>query len=195
MHPQSAAFERALAFHCAPALSGAAPANLVSLARSEYPDLPALLARYGRRLEPLGIRLFPLCQCDRRWLLLVFRPALLRQALALVQVRACLLRCGYPAGGTLAEQLELLRDRVSHGGGFPHEIGFFLGYPLADVLGFLALGGECCRMSGYWKVYGDVAYARGCFARFDRCRDRLCRGLADGTPLLELLQTQRAQAA
>ena len=97
----------------------------------------------------------------------------------------------YTSDGTIAvEQLELLRDRVSHGGGFPHEIGFFLGYPLADVLGFLALGGECCRMSGYWKVYGDVEQARAAFRLYDELKMALTTMLAAGFSFRECCAAQ-----
>ena len=39
---------------------------------------------------------------------------------------------------------------------FPHEIGIFLGYPLADVAGFIRNKGRNCKCIGTWKVYGDA---------------------------------------
>ena len=41
---------------------------------------------------------------------------------------------------------------------FPHEIGIFLGYPPADVDGFMHRK-EDCRISGLWKVYDDIREA------------------------------------
>lgn len=195
MQPQAAAFERALALHCAPALAGAAPANLVSLSLREYPDFSRLLQFYGKQLEQVGAQLFPLCQCHRRVLLLVFRPALLAKALSPAPVVRCLTHCGYPSCGGIRPLLAELRRRVAAGDGFPHEIGLFLGYPLADVLGFMALGGDSCRLCGYWKVYGDVTYARECFRRFDQCRNLLCCGLQSGQSLLQLLNGTIQKAA
>ena len=66
---------------------------------------------------------------------------------------------------------------------------------LADVLGFMALGGDSCRLCGYWKVYGDVTYARECFRRFDQCRNLLCCGLQSGQSLLQLLNGTIQKAA
>ena len=195
MHPQAAAFEQTLALHCAPALTGVAPANLVSLSLTEHPSLAGLLTTYDRGLSAVGIRLLPLCRCRRRVLLLVYRPELLEERLAPPAVRRFLERCGYPVEDGLDAMILELRRRVSGGDGFPHEVGLFLGYPLADVLGFLALGGDGCRLCGYWKVYGDVEYAKRCFRRFDRSRETLCRGLRSGRRLLWLLGAVPRKAA
>ena len=64
----------------------------------------------------------------------------------------------------------------SGGGGsnemrFPHEIGIFLGYPLADVTGFINNKGRNCKCIGTWKVYGDASSASKAFARFNKCSD------------------------
>ena len=56
-----------------------------------------------------------------------------------------------------------------------------------DVLAFVATGGAGCKLCGYWKVYHNVEAARACFARYDACRDRLCRAIAQGTTISQLL--------
>ena len=61
---------------------------------------------------------------------------------------------------------------MRHCDGFPHEIGLFLGYPPADVDGFIHRHDEC-RLVGAWKVYSDVDRARLTFDRFKRCT-RIC---------------------
>ncbi len=43
---------------------------------------------------------------------------------------------------------------------FPHEIGVFLGYPLADVIGFIQNRGKNFTACGYWKVYTDPTAAQ-----------------------------------
>lgn len=195
MHPQATAFEQALALHCAPTLSGVAPANLVSLSLCAYSNLSSLLQSYGTQLEEIGVTLFPLCQCKRRLLLLVYRPSLLMEHLSPDQVSAFLAQDGYPVQGSLMDLLCHLRNRMIRTDTFPHEIGFFLGYPLADVLGFLTLGGRNCKLSGYWKVYGDVDYAKSRFEDYDRCRAALSQGLQVGLPLLQLLKKSPHRAA
>ena len=55
--------------------------------------------------------------------------------------------------------------------GFPHEIGAFLGYPVNDVRGFIQNEGKGCLMTGYWKVYENLAGAKMIFNKYDRAKD------------------------
>ena len=49
-------FDQLLARHCAPALAGIKPANLVSCSKADYPHLPDLLEEQGPKLEERGIQ-------------------------------------------------------------------------------------------------------------------------------------------
>ena len=55
---------------------------------------------------------------------------------------------------------------------FPHEIGLFLGYPPEDVQGFIDNKAQHYKLSGLWKVYGDVEKARKRFELYKKC-DRI----------------------
>ena len=88
---------------------------------------------------------------------MVDRPALLRESLRQPERRAFLQACGYPVSmgtGRLLDELSR-RMRSAKAGGFPHEIGLFLGYPLEDVTGFIAAGGAEYRCSGCWKKQAE----------------------------------------
>lgn len=50
---------------------------------------------------------------------------------------------------------------------FPHEIGIFLGYPLADVKGFVEKKGCFSLLTGYWKVYSCPRAAQFTFFIYD----------------------------
>lgn len=179
-------FEQLLAQHCAPTLAHLKPASLVTLRRAEFPDL-SVLSPYVAALGRAGVRMKVLCQCERRYLLLLYRaPALLR-CLQHPICREILQKEGYPMERTLAMQLTHLCRRLAQSAEFPHEIGLFLGYPPADVLGFARYGGRNCKLCGHWKVYSDVAYAKSCFAAYDRCKDRYLAHVARGQSLLSLL--------
>ena len=52
-----------------------------------------------------------------------------------------------------------------------------LGYPLADVEGFMENNGENFLCSGYWKVYANAEEAKRTFQLYDKAR----RGLAELT--------------
>ena len=52
---------------------------------------------------------------------------------------------------------------------FPHEMGYFLGYPYADVAGFIRQHGKDYLAKGQWKVYEDLPGALRTFERYRRC--------------------------
>ena len=58
--------------------------------------------------------------------------------------------------------------------------------PAADVEGFRRNGGRNCKLCGHWKVYGQVEEAQRRFLAFDRCREALCRWVAEGRSLEQL---------
>ena len=92
------------------------------------------------------------------------------------------------AGG-LEAMLDHLASRMAGSGGFPHEVGLFLGYPAEDVEGFRRHGGQGYKYSGLWKVYSDVERAQRCFRQYGCCRRALCRRLEAGCRLVQLFRT------
>ena len=79
-----------------------------------------------------------------------------------------------------------------HGSAFPHEIGLFLEYPLADIEGFIEHQGKDALESGYWKVYGDVEQARAAFRLYDELKAALTTMLAAGVSFRECCAAQAA---
>lgn len=73
--------EAALARHCAPALLGAKAANLAAVDPRQVPALHARVEQLNRQLAGCGLAFTLLCECGRRSLLLVYRPALLARRL------------------------------------------------------------------------------------------------------------------
>lgn len=179
--------EQTLAFHCAPALAGLKPADLISCNPAQYPDMNAQLEELERALSPAGICFHRFSRCQRG-MLLVYRQKVLDQHLEQYHVQAYLARAGYPAGDRQAI-LRHLEQRLADTEDFPHEIGVLLGYPPEDVEGFQRYHGKNYKLSGYWKVYGDEAWARERFARYTRCRNALCTVLRRGLSLTQLFRT------
>ena len=87
-----------LARHCAPTLLGAKAASLVSLPYKDFPDLPQLAKEYTGRYAACGLAFLPLCECKQRRLLLVYRPASLKNSLSAPQAAAILRGFGYDTG-------------------------------------------------------------------------------------------------
>ena len=177
--------DEALAWHCGPALAGIKAGNLVSLSCTRVPDLRSRLNAYRRVLEGQGILLEPLCDCGHRILLLVCRPERLEPALERPAARRILDEAGYPAGG-LGALLAHLKGRLSDPDRFPHEIGLFLDYPPADVLGFQRRGGQGCKLCGHWKVYHEPQKAQEMFYQYDRCRYAIWRRVLEGSSLMQM---------
>lgn len=183
-------FCNVLCRHCAPAMAGVKPACIVTLKKQAGLCEKGDLADCCRTLYPFGKRCRLLCETAQHLVWMVYDPALLEQVLQRPESRALLTGLGYEMGAkaTLAGCLDRLADRMKAQNGFPHEIGLFLGYPPADVLGFICQGGKGYRLSGQWKVYGDVAQAQRLFAAYDACRDFFLRQTAAGKPLSAVLE-------
>lgn len=58
---------------------------------------------------------------------------------------------------------------------FPHELGYFLGYPYADVTEFIRQHGENYLEFGMWKIYTERERALETFARYRRCTRSMMR--------------------
>ncbi|MDR1157679.1 MAG: DUF3793 family protein [Oscillospiraceae bacterium] len=172
--------ERALARHGGPVLLGRKPAAMFPLPVSGAAHAhPARLCDGALSLNILWRR-----PCHE--LILIYRPPLLEKTLAAPDARAALIDLGYPAHGGAEALLACLRRRFQTAEDFPHEVGFFLGYPTEDVTGFIEHKGRGCKLSGPWKVYGDVARAQALFSEYEQCRTYLLAHIARGGSLQTL---------
>lgn len=149
--------EQSLITHCAPTLAGLKTAGLFCFSYTSESMLQAELRRCRLALGNKGVRIRVLRRHRGRALLYVYRPAKLRQDFQKPGVAPFLQRMGYALQPEIA--LGQLEQRLARRPGCPHEIGLFLGYPLADVVGFMENGGENCKYTGCWKVYSNVAEA------------------------------------
>lgn len=185
---QRRSFERTLAVHSAPTLLGIKCANLISVAM-DTGDV------YGYRQEfenRSGLQMRVLCRCRERMLLYVYHETLLAMQLNQSEITVFLEQFGYTNHMTVSEMLSHLAGRMQCGD-FPHEIGVFLGYPLADVKGFIENHGKNCLLCGCWKVYSNPESAKQTFANYDRCREILCDKLQQGCGLFRALELSKEE--
>lgn len=89
-----------------------------------------------------GIEVFRVAEGEAYTLLLFYRAACLRRHLEQAEVRDLLQAYGYPCDEGLDVCLAHLCLRMQLQKSFPHEIGLFLGYPVADVVGFITHKGQ-----------------------------------------------------
>lgn len=179
-------FERILALHCAPTLLGNKPGSLISYRKEPGECLDSLIESYNRELNPNGIYFMILYEREGSALIYIYRRQLLEEILKDPELLRFLRKYCYGGAGTLEGMLEKLRERVSHCRIFPHEIGLFLGYPLADVAGFIENRGQNYQLCGYWKVYSDQKAARRLFEDYSRCSEFLKAHVEKGYPVAQL---------
>ena len=171
--------------HCAPTLAGFKTASLFSYAFGCREELERCLRESNAALACKGISLEALRIGPQRALVYVYRPARLRADLAQAPAAQLLRPMGYDPDNAAA-CLGLLRLRLCQNPGFPHEIGLFLGYPPADVAGFLAHGGRNCKCCGCWKVYDDESAARRLFDVYHKCRCAYAKRFSLGATVAQL---------
>jgi hypothetical protein len=179
-------FESLIAYHCAPTLAGIKPSNIFTWRHSDGAATYHLIDRYGKKLAVRGVSVDSLFYCEKYALVFLYSPRLMHQYLSEASVSKFLVGMGYPDCPSIAPRIEHLKSRFSCEGGFPHEIGLFLGYPLEDVDGFIKHGGKCCKCCGEWKVYGDERASKRLFERYSRCRAYFTQKYSEGFDLNDI---------
>ena len=143
--------------------------NMFNCPFSSKEEMTSELRKLNRILGRKGLRILPLRWSNGHALVYLYRPKMLAKDLQNSLAAQLLAECGYTCGNpnSCIAQL-ILRLRGSQD--FPHEVGLFLGYPPADVDGFMHRK-HACKLSGIWKVYDDVEGASRQFARCKRCTE------------------------
>lgn len=209
----ASALERAILSWCSPTLAGVKPASTFSFMRyhcvghaldgrqimAELRDdtLDGVLCRINAVTEPRGVRVEALARRKGSTMIYVHRPGLFDEFVGAEPVATMLELEGYDARDARACLLRL-RDRIASfdrcprdGCGrdrYPHEIGFFLGYPLNDVLAFVRQRQRGVLLRGCWNVYGDVAHAQSTFNMYDTLTGLRVARYEEGVPFAELVE-------
>lgn len=175
-------FEQDLVEHCAPTMAGLKSANLFHVRTQDAPALYERVAYWQDVLQRRGLTLTILKECSESNSVLVYlyRKTKLEAELALPATQDFLHSEGYVPGEGCEGYLAQLSHRLCVQQAFPHEIGLFLGYPLEDVLGFIAHKGKNFTYCGHWKTYGDASAARAQFERFHHCTRTYLRCFSSG---------------
>lgn len=171
-----------IALQCAPFLKGLKVSCVISVEEELCATLPEILGG-------MDISWHILSRAEGKSLVFFYRPGRMEQYLSMREVHTLLREFGY--GGMKLEDMLLrlscrVQDFEKKGMGFPHEIGAFLGYPVEDVRGFIENEGRRYLMIGYWKVYGDLAWARMTFKEYDRAKTCAVNEFLTGKSIREI---------
>ena len=170
--------------YCAPTMACMKTGSMFNCPYQSHEEMTENLRVLNRMLRTRGMRIVPLRWKDGRVLIYLYRPAMLAQDLLSPGALQLLCECGYDCGNPDRCIVQLI-GRLRESGEFPHEIGLFLGYPPADVDGFMHRKEEW-KICGLWKVYDDVEAAERQFTRCRRCTQEYLRRFEDGWSLSSL---------
>lgn len=176
-----------------------------------------VIARCNHELNPFGIHLSVLVWRPCGALVYAYRPNSLATYLADPRAKTALAKKGYDTGNLsaclvhLASRITLASNNAAECAcgqtqcaldqqvccnndcacEFPHEIGYFLGYPCDDVYEFIAQHGENYKIFGAWKVYTNVEQALATFDAYRACTQHLTFIYQQGCSLAQLAQATR----
>lgn len=167
-------FEHLLLTHCTPTLIKRKLGSMFHL-DNRYSDVHELVEYYDQILNLQGLRI-NLFFSHGRYTVYVYLPSSLKYLMTNKDIQSFLKQYDYPDHDILS-RLEMSQ--------YPHEIGLFLGYPLADVWGFVHH--KKCQCCGYWKVYENKREKESLFKQFDCCRKEFILLYEQGYSLSQIL--------
>ena len=171
--------------HCAPTLASIKTANLFRVSFDTQKNLFDAVRRWNNTLRDKGVLCFCLCLHEHTALIYVVRMSRLQNDLSDPAVGEFLSSFGYTSQNAI-DALLILRQHLMQSGTFPHEIGIFLVYTLADVKGFIINHGHNCLCCGDWKVYSDPENAVKTFRRYCKCKQIYRKMWEQGKDLRQL---------
>ena len=173
---------------CAPTMASLKTGNMFNCPFSSREEMTAELRKLNKALGRKGLRAIPFRWSGGKALVYLYRPKMLEKDLRDELAEKLLSECGYSCGNPNACIARLI-SRIRGDRDFPHEVGLFLGYPPADVDGFMHRK-HACKLTGIWKVYDDVEGAARQLARCRRCTEVYLRRFAEGFPIERLAVAQ-----
>ncbi len=170
--------------YCAPTLAGLKAGNLFSHHTENPEELIATIEMLNELLAEKGVHFVVMKRCRNIILIYAYRKNQLEAILCDGEVQDFLRDYGYADFGIEA-CLTRLSERLMQED-FPHDIGVFLDYPLADIKAFIRNKGCNCPCSGCWKAYTNVNEAEKKFRSFKMCTEVYCRYYDAGVDISRL---------
>ena len=202
--------EQGVAQQCAPVLMGVKPAGMFNvvryhqvgtrpcgkpvMAQAAREQIELAVERTDTALREAGVRLRVMAHRKGSSMVFVWRPDLMRTFIGRDPEATMLEVEGYDVDNDEAcvDRLQTrvlsfdARPRNPDGTDrFPHEVGFLLGYPVDDVMGFVH-DRAAALARGWWNVYSDVERAQRVFRAYDACVTLADQRMCEGDTLVNL---------
>ena len=176
-----------IAWQCAPVLTGVKPSNILTLKNVSEKEV-------AESLKEMGISYSMLCDSGARKVWLIYREEEILEILGKKEYSEFLDTLGY-RGFEFPQMLQIMNLRFegyqNGSAEFPHELGIFLGYPLADVKGFIEHNGKDFLYQGYWKVYENVEERKKMFSIYNVVKEEFIREMQAGKDLWHAARSVR----
>ncbi|MBW2477471.1 MAG: DUF3793 family protein [Deltaproteobacteria bacterium] len=179
-----------IAWQAAEVVAGVKPANLINILDRELACGRNMFTLWGKHkvsvLMEGNLRGLDLKWKGDRLLVFIYSPTALEKILKRTPVKKALCQLGYDYDN-VDEALWHLQKRMQ-GIDFPHEIGFFLGYPVKDVYGFMGLCDLPVVGNGTWKMYGKLESSLAVLNQHIAAREIVIDALCTGKNPLSLIK-------
>jgi hypothetical protein len=180
-------FEEIFVHHTSATLKGFKAGSLFSYRPSCGEAFEERLIMLDKTLSAKGVRVCMIDGNRSSKQILVYQAGMIEDMLSQPGFKCYLCQLGYPVEQGYEANVAHLLAKMEKWQDFPHEIGIFLGYPLEDVLGFIANKGKNYALCGPWKVYAQPEKAKERFDLFQRCREHCLKCLLQGQSVLQLI--------
>jgi hypothetical protein len=144
--------------------SGMKPAEIINVS-SEKLNQCVLLKEH--------VKFIVLGKKNAKYKLFIYNPEKLEETLNRKNVLNHLRKLGYSKTFSLNDYVSTLILRLKHSEGFPHEIGFFLGYPVKDVLSFMGLIDLPLVKTMGWRMYGNTIISEDLYYQVKKAKDEI----------------------
>ena len=180
-------FEEQLILHASPVISGLKASNMFSIPIKAACSVKDDFCIYCKLLSAKGLKMRFLYALADKVHVFVYNVKLIKEIISDSNVKAFLLKCGYPPESSITDMINFLKQRIDTSKGFPHEIGFFFGYPKDDVFEFIGNEGKNYKFCGCWKVYCNETQAQEIFKLYKKVRDIYLNMAKSGVPVSKII--------
>lgn len=172
-----------IALQCAPLLTKIKISNLLII-RNEDIDKAIQI------FKETQISSIVICERDKKSTFLLYRKNELISYLESREVKSALEQLGYDSfelNYILKEFSKRYSLYMLDKKEFPHEMGFLLGYPVDDVIGFIENEGKNQLYTGYWKVYSNLQESINLFEQYNNAKKMVIRMVSQGMSIQNIL--------
>lgn len=174
-----------IAYNAAPTLAIKKPSSLLIFKNSNRNLKNCWMECKSEIKSNFKIEFYELNCTDNSTAVLFYNKSMLERIIQEKRNINFLRKFGYKENMNLKQYFDHLNTRYDKM--CPHEIGIFLGYPVADVAVFTNCPNKKCLAVGYWKVYFNIDNAKRIFNKYDKAKNNAINLMLNGIDPEEII--------